>query len=320
LLAIIIPNYNGLEHLKTCYPSIHSQSYRDFKLIFVDNGSADESVGYTKSVFPEAHIIELGHNTGFAKAVNEGIKHALEGAGIKYILLLNNDIELDVNFLKAGVDTFRSKENVSLIASKMLNYYERDTIDDCGDVIKRFGGGPYARGYREKDKGQYDKEEFIFGASAGAGFYKREVFEQAGLFDESFFAYYEDVDISFRAQLMGFKCLYQPKAVCYHKRGGTVSNATGGFQTEMCERNLVLMRIKDYPPGMYLIHQPLFIGTRVVRYFKFLRYHPFTVFYHAVRGYVRGLFLCPFQLAKRLSIQKKKVVTTAYIKSLFGNG
>jgi hypothetical protein len=199
----------------------------------------------------------------------------------------------------------------------MLNYYDRSIIDDCGDFIKGNGGSPLARGYGEKDEGQYNNEEFIFGACAGAAFYKRDLFEKVGLFDETFFAYYEDIDFSFRAQLMGYKCLYQPKAVCYHKRGGTISIATEGFQTELCERNLVLLRIKNYPLHIYLLNQPFFFAARLKRYFIFLTCHSFIIFLRAIKGYLRGLFLLPFMIKKRKYIQRTKVISNEQVRALF---
>lgn len=174
-----------------------------------------------------------------------------------------------------------------------------------------------ARGHGEKDNGQYDKSEYIFGPCAGAAFYKPEIFKNIGFFDETFFAYYEDIDFSFRMQLAGYKCFYQPKAVCYHKRGGTSSIATHGFQTEMCERNLVLMRVKNYPLSLYILYQPLFFLARIKRYYSFIRYHSFTIFLRALRGYIRGQFLWFTKIGERFKIQSNKKVSAEYVKSLF---
>ncbi len=317
MISIVIPNYNGLEHLKTCYESLKKQIYTDFLVILVDNGSKDDSANYTINEFPTSIIIKLGYNSGFAKAVNEGIKYSVNHIKSDYILLLNNDIELAPDFLQTALDTFSSNPEASMLAVKMLNYYNRDVIDDCGDFIKANGGSPLARGHGEKDAGQYDKEEYIFGACAGAAFYKSGIFSEVGFFDETFFAYYEDIDFSFRAQLAGYKCLYQPKAKCYHKRGGTSSVATHGFQTEMCERNLVLMRIKDYPLSIYILYQPLFFIARVKRYYSFIRFHSFSIFLRALRGYLRGLGLLITKIPARFNIQKQMKVTTIYIKSIF---
>lgn len=317
MIGIVIPNYNGLEHLVTCYESLKRQSYKDFRVILCDNGSKDNSAAYTKEQFPDSEVILIGYNSGFAKAVNEGIKYCLNKPEIDLIFLLNNDIELVPDFLETILSTFADTPDASIMAVKMLNYFNRDVIDDCGDFIKANGGSPLARGHGEIDSGQYDKPEYIFGACAGAAVYKKEVFEQAGLFDETFFAYYEDIDFSFRAQLAGFKCIYQPKAVCYHKRGGTSSIATHGFQTEMCERNLVLMRIKNYPLLTYLLYQPLFFVARLKRYYSFLRFHSFTLFFRALRGYFRGQLLLVTKLGARFRIQRKRKVSAEYIKGLF---
>ena len=317
MISIVIPNYNGLEHLKTCYASLKRQTMQNFVVILADNGSKDDSIGYTKEQFPKAVTIEIGYNSGFAKAVNDGVKYSLKNFNSNVIFLLNNDIELEDNFFEIALKSLNSDPNASILAVKMLNYFNRDTIDDCGDFIKANGGSPLARGNNEKDIGQYDKQECIFGACAGAAFYKKEVFEDIGLFDETFFAYYEDIDLSFRAQLAGYKCLYEPKAVCYHKRGGTSSVATHGFQTEMCERNLVLMRIKNYPLSIYLLYQPLFFIARVKRYYSFIRFHSFTIFARAVKGYLRGSFLLITKLPARFKIQKSRKVSANYIKGLF---
>jgi hypothetical protein len=317
MISIVIPNLNGVEHLKTCYESLKKQTYSRFKVILVDNGSKDDSVKYTREQFPVAEVVEMGYNSGFAKAVNAGIKRSMAADDTAIILLLNNDIELDSGYLEAAIDTFKRVPEASILAVKMLNYFDRNIIDDCGDFIKAGGGSPLARGHGEKDTGQYDKDEFIFGACAGAAFYKPEVFSRTGYFDETFFAYYEDIDLSFRAQLAGFKCYYTPAAVCYHKRGGTSSVATHGFQTEMCERNLVLMRLKNYPLGLYLLYQPLFLAARLKRYYGFLRHHSPIILLRAIKGYIRGMLLLFTKLPERFRIQKSRAVSADHIKGQF---
>jgi GT2 family glycosyltransferase len=317
MISIVIPNYNGLEHLKTCYQSLKNQTVQDFVLILVDNGSGDDSVAYTKSFFESAVVIELGYNSGFAKAVNEGVKYSRTNLKSEYILLLNNDIELTNDFLERALSGIEKYTDASMAAVKMLYYYDRSVIDDCGDFIKRNGGSPMARGHGEKDTGQYDKEEYIFGACAGAALYKAEIFDNAGYFDESFFAYYEDIDFSFRCQLQGYKCIYLPRAVCYHKRGGTSSVATHGFQTEMCERNLVLMRYRNYPLSIYILYQPLFFVARLKRYYSFVRYYSVSLMFRAFRGYLRGQIALLKKLPDRFKIQKKRTVSVSYIKGLF---
>ena len=316
LLSIVIPNINGLEHLKICLPSILAQSYTGYKVILADNGSVDGSVEYVKESIPDSEIIRFNTNTGFAKAVNEGIKIAISKFNSPYILLLNNDIELHPDFLSKAIETFESEPDASIIAVKMMNFNNRNIIDDTGNFLTRRGGTAYPRGNGQEDKGQFDKPEYIFGACAGAAFYKKEVFEQAGLFDEKFFAYLEDIDLSFRAQLMGFKCFYQPKAVCYHKRGGS-SISTFKFQARMNERNIIWVRIKNYPFLMYIKYQPRFMLARLRRLQLILKHHGFGSFFAAVKGYFSGILYAPFMLGRRFIIQRNKKVNSQYIYSLF---
>ncbi len=310
---VVIPNYNGLDHLKDCFESLEHQSYYDFRVLLVDNNSNDASIEFTKSEFPDVELLRLSSNTGFAKAVNAGIKKALDDKNCKFIILLNNDTECDTRFIEEMVSAV-SKEDAGSGACKMLNFTQRTVIDDAGDFIKS-KGSPYARGFGEKDTGQYDKAEYIFGACAGAAIYKAEVFQKAGFFDDDFFAYYEDVDFSFRLQLLGYKCFYNPKAVCYHKRGATTASASG-FQTYYCEKNLIALRIKNYPAKLYWLSIPFFIIVRIKRYLIFLIKNSPSVFLSAVKGYLKGVSEIPASLKKRKKIMTSVKVDDEYIRSI----
>jgi GT2 family glycosyltransferase len=310
MISIVIPNYNGKHHLKDCFDSLIAQTYKDFEIILVDNNSKDGSIEFTMQNYPQVMILPMRYNTGFAKAVNEGIKHATG----EYVLLLNNDTECEKNFLNEMLKGFKT-EDIGCVACKMINFYDRTKIDDAGDFIKA-KGSPYARGYSETDAKQYDKEEYIFGACAGAAIYKKEIFQTVGYFDEDFFAYYEDVDFSFRMQLEGYKCLYNPKAICYHKRGAT-SSSTSGFQTMLCEKNLVALRIKNYPTSLLIKWFPFFALVRMKRYYLFWRDHSFSLAVSGFKGFLKGLAEIPKSLKKRKGIQKNKKADTKYIESLF---
>ncbi len=316
LVTVIIPNINGLEHLKTCYSSILKQTYSNFKVILIDNNSTDGSVEFTVTEFPMIEIIKFDHNSGFAKAVNAGIEAALKKHNTSYILLLNNDIELTDNFLEEAISTFNSVPDADIVASKMMNFYDRSVIDDTGNFITKKGGTAYPRGNGQKDTGQYDTPEYIFGACAGAAFYRKEVFEKTGLFDEDFFAYLEDIDLSFRAQLAGLKCYYQPKCVCYHKRGGSTIS-TIKFQMKMNERNGVWLRFKNFPFLMYVYYQPLLALSRIKRLAGIYSSAGLQTALIALWGYILGIAGLPLQIIKRLGIQRTKKVSDKYIRSLF---
>lgn len=316
MISIIIPTHNGLENLKMCYSHILKQSYKDFNLIVVDNGSTDGSLDYFLKNYSEVIFLKLEKNFGFAKATNTGVKYAIENHHPDIILLLNNDIEIPENFLEKGAGTFESVKEASFVAVKMLNYFKRDIIDDAGDFIKSNGGSPLARGHGEKDEGQYDKAEFIFGACAGAAFYKSELFIKCGFFDEDFISYLEDVDLSFRFQLAGYKCYYNPELVCYHKRGETIKQFKG-MEAYYSEKNLVNLRLKNYPLSIYIKYTPLFFAARLRRYYIIFRTYPFGIFISAIKGYFKGLTQLPKSYKKRSGIQKIKTVSLKYIESLF---
>ena len=316
MVSVIIPNFNGVNELETLFKSLSRQTYSDIKVILVDNGSSDKSVEFTEIYFPQFKVIKLDRNYGFSKAVNTGIEFSLKEINPEFILLLNNDIEIENDFIEKGIKTFSEIQDAGFLAVKMLNFFERDKIDDAGDFIKSNGGSPVVRGRGEKDEGQYDRPEYVFGACAGAAFYRKELFLKEGMFDEDFFAYLEDVDLSFRFQLAGYKCYYNPEIICYHKRGETTKKFSG-WETYYSEKNLVSLRLKNYPFSIYLKYSPLFFLSRVRRFSKFLLRYPKGVFKSAVTGYIKGISEIPSALKKRKKIQRNKKVSAEYIESMF---
>ena len=313
MISIVIPNFNGYKHLEVCLASLRNQTYKDFIITVVDNGSEDNSVELLKKHFSEVRIISHKVNTGFAGAVNDGIISSLDDKDVSHIVLLNNDIECEQGFLAELLNGFID-ESVGSVACKMLNFYKRNIIDDTGDFLRN-GGLSIPRGFGEEDKGQYDTPEFIFSACAGAAMYKREVFERAGLFDEDFFAYLEDIDFGFRLQLFGYKCFYNPKSVCYHIRGATTLNKSY-LPTFYSERNIVFLRFKNYPPGLLLKYFFHFTFGRMRRLYIFARYYSFSLSIYAIKGYLSGVLKLYKMVPKRRLIHKNKKVSKEYIKSI----
>lgn len=322
MISVVIPTYNGLEHLQSCFDSLINQQINsgkciigvDICIVLVDNGSSDDTIKYVNKNYPGVEIIKLNQNYGFAKAVNEGIKYSLKKDDVTHILLLNNDIECESDFLDNMLKGFVNV-NVGSVASKMLNFYNRDKIDDVGDFLKLYGS-PFARGHAETDNGQYDTPGFIFGACAGAALYKRDVFDKAGFFDEDFFAYYEDVDFSLRLRMFGFLCYFNPKAVCYHKRGAT-SSYNSGYQLMLCEQNLVSLRIKNYPLSVYLKYQPMFAAARLKRYLRFFWDKQYDLFFSAFKGYINGLKMVPKSIRKRTKLLNTVNISAKDFEKLF---
>ena len=264
MISVVVLNYNGRRYLKKCISSLSVQSYGDFEVIVVDNGSTDGSVEYLKTHFPRVKIVRNKSNLGFAGGINVGIEHA-EG---KYILTLNNDTQADMNFVERLAEAMDSDEAMGMCASKML--FPDGRINSTGICLSR-SGAAWDRGMFEPDEGQYEELEEVFGPCAGAALYRKEMLDEIGLFDEDFFLYMEDVDLAFRARLAGWRCIYVPGAEVYHFHGGTA-----GFGSDLAvyygNRNIVWYTLKDFPMGMLITSLPWIVGRNlaVIPYYMLL--------------------------------------------------
>ncbi len=250
--TVIIVNWNGVKHLKICLPSLKKQSYTNYELIFVDNGSSDGSVEYVKEIFPESSVIQLKENLGFAKPNNLGFNKA-KG---KFILTLNNDIELCDNFLELFVSFFKKqKENVYSLNPKIIYYDDKDKINTIG-ILPLLNGGAINEGKGESVS-KYNKTKDIFGSCAGCALYKTNIIKKLGcLFDESYFAYLEDYDLAIRAKLNGYQSKYFPDAICFHKHSAT-SKQFPYHKFYLIERNRLRNLIKYYPLK-YILFEPYY--------------------------------------------------------------
>jgi len=209
--SVIIVNTNELHHLKRCLPSIFRQRYPDYEVLVVDNASTDGSVEYVAREFPQVRIIRNETNLGYAGANNVGFKHA---AG-DYIAVLNPDTQVEPDWLKELVIALQADPWAGLATPKILMMDDPGRINTCGNEIT-FTGLTFCRGLDQLAE-KYDQLEVVSAVSGAAFVIKRSVLEQIGGFDESFFIYYEDTDLSLRAMLAGYTCLYVPTSVVYHQ-------------------------------------------------------------------------------------------------------
>ena len=307
-VSIVIPNYNGAEHLSVCLNSIKQQSYTNYEIIVVDNGSTDESIALINARGIEVTVYRFSENKGFAAAVNYGIQNSQE----KFIALLNNDIELDSRWLEKLINAIESDSELGSVACKMLNFFDRTIIDATGDVLTR-AGNIIGRGAGEKDHGQFDEKKYVFGVCAGAGIYRREVFERVGLYDEDFFAWFEDADHSFRSQITGYKCLYVPTAVCYHKRGATAKKMSA-IAVRLHARNHLYYLIKNIPVQIFWRNIFYISASRLRNWFTIVRYGDMRALLWA---FYRICVELPRLLKKRKLIQNSRTVSLSYLQSLF---
>ncbi len=259
IITVIIPNFNGAKFLKDCLLSLKDQSFKDFSVCVVDNGSDDESVSIMEKDFPEYVLIKLDENLGFAKAVNIGIRETSS----EYVVLLNNDVVADKNLLENLYKAIDNKKSVFAYQAKMLSLYDRDKIDSAGDLYCALGWA-FAVG-KDKPARLYDRDSRIFSACAGAAIYRRELLEITGLFDERHFCYLEDVDLSFRARINGYSIKFCPKALVFHAGSGTTGSRHNEFKVSLSARNNIYLLYKNLPPLMLVLNLPLLIAGHIIK-------------------------------------------------------
>lgn len=308
LLSIIIPHYNGVHHLYTCFKALRCQTYPHLEIILVDNGSTDDSVALVRRDFPEVNVVELGQNLGLTGAINRGI----ELARGQIIVPLNNDTEVTPAWAQALVEAINAHPKAGIIACKMLLFTERDKLHSAGDS---FGvdGIPVNRGVWQKDEGQFDDDIYIFGGCGGAVAYRREMLEDIGLFDEDLFMYLEDVDLNWRAQLAGYQAVFAPKAAVYHHLSATGGGVIASYFTG---RNTLFVLAKNIPGSIFRRYWWPMMSAQLKIAWAALKAWRGEAARARLRGQLAGLWGLWKWLAKRSQIKTKKRVSDTYIEGL----
>jgi len=294
LFDIIIPNWNGALMLADCLRSLTVQTFSGFRITVIDNGSEDGSVPLLEEQFPQVKIVKFNENRGFSVAVNRGISEATA----PWLLLLNNDMEVAPDCLEELRLAIYKYQDYQFFALKMLNFHQRDLLDGAGDAVLK-GGVGYKLGTMEKDCEYYSVDRDIFGACAGAGLYKQELFEKIGLFDPEFFAYLEDVDLNMRARRNGFRCRYIGSAVVYHIGSATSGSRINGLTIRLSTRNNFRVLVKNYSLSMFFRFLPSILVYQ-------LMWALFSCKKKLIIPYCKGVF----EAAKTLSlfIKERKVI------------
>jgi GT2 family glycosyltransferase len=303
-ISVIIVNWNGRHFLDDCLGAMRRQTFRDFETIFVDNGSTDGSVDYVRCHFPEVKVVILDDNCGFTGGNIAGYKVA-SGA---LIALLNNDTEADPDWLAEIHDASRRYANAGSFASKMMYFDNRQRIENCG-----FDVGTSATtidlGRDEWDGTEWKIPREVFGACGGAAIYRRSMLEQIGFLDPDFFAIYEDLDLSFRAQLRGYGCVYVPRAVVFHRYRSTLGKRTDR-QVFYSQRNIELVFFKNMPIGLMLRSAPQRLVYELGAAIHFARLGHGRAF---LQGKWNALKQLPSLLKKRGQVQKRRAVTNPWL-------
>jgi GT2 family glycosyltransferase len=275
-------------------------------IILIDNGSNDGSIDFVNHNYPEVKTIALPKNLGFASANNI----ALKTVQTEYVALLNNDAVSHPLWLKNLIEALESHPRAGFAASKMVFYDNPEAIDRAGDAYTRAGTG-LLRG-RCESVSNYNKLEWIFGACAGAALYRSQMLNDIGIFDEDFFLLYEDVDLSFRAQLKGYKCLYVPEAVVYHKASTSIVYDSP-ISVYYSHRNLEWVYTKNMPANLIPKTVWLHIIYDIAAFFFFAANGRIKEFIKAKWDAVKALKRI---LKKRRQIQRNRRVSDDYIWGL----
>lgn len=312
-VLIVVLNWNNLADTERCLASLVNLDHPNYTLLLVDNGSTEVHTDETLAQFESTYgrqlvVLRNTRNLGFAGGVNTGIRYGLEH-DFDYIALFNNDAVAEPNWLSELVST--ATEQGSALTTGLLLHDDGKTIDSSGDWYSTWGL-PFPRG-RGRAKADAPAAGRVFGASGGASLYSAASLRDIGMFDETFFAYYEDVDISFRALLAGHKAYYQPSAIAYHKQGAT-SRTIPGFAAKQTLKNLPLLYVKNVPAGLLLS-----IGLRFWLVYSLIAIKAVLSpnVGPALVGYLQGVWLFwTHGVPQRFKIQRQKKVSNQYVKEM----
>lgn len=296
--SIIIPHLNGKHHLDDCFQSLRRQTFSDFEIILVDNGSTDGTQEFVRTHYPEVRLLELGENRGFTGACNAGWR-AAHG---EIVILLNNDTEVDDHWLAEIVNAFARHPEVGSVASKMLLFDQRNHFHTAGDTV-RLDGIPGNRGVWQQNVGQYDREEYVFSACGGAAAYRQAMLAEIGFLDDDFFFSCEDVDMGWRANLTGWRVLYVPTAVVYHKLKATGGDVTGSYYDG---RNFLYLIWKNYPASLLRRHWRLVLRAQWAITREALQHWRGEAARAKLRGQLAGLLGICKMWPKRRTIQARR--------------
>ena len=259
LTSVVIPNYNGIRYLKNCLLSLQKCEGEDFEVIVVDNGSTDGSDVLPDSLKLNVRLIKLNENTGFAHAVNVGIREA-KG---EYVILLNNDTEVESGFVRKLTEALKKNRKAFSASAMMVDMNNREVLDGAGDYYCALGWA-FAYGKGKKTE-ECDKGRKIFSSCAGACIYDKAKLEITGLFDELHFAYLEDVDLGYRARIAGFDNIYEPAAVVYHAGSGFSGSRYNEFKLKLSSRNSVYLILKNMPILQLIINLPFIVFGYLIK-------------------------------------------------------
>lgn len=299
-VSIIIVNWNGINHLKKCLPSLARVSYDNVEIILVDNASTDGSVEYVVKFFPKIKIVGNKKNIGFAGGNNKGVAKARGD----YVLLLNNDTVVTRSFVNELVKVLDENAAVGVVQGKILSMDYRSRLDSVGAFFT-YTGFLYHYGYFQKDKKKYDNTKYLYTAKGACMMIRKVLIDKIGLFDNDYFAYFEETDFCNRVWLSGYKVVYAPKSVVYHKVGGTSNSMNNAFIQFHSFKNRINSYLKNLEAINLLILLPQHLLLCEIAALSFIFKRRFDLFIAINKAIIWNVENLKKTLSKRKVIQEK---------------
>jgi GT2 family glycosyltransferase len=320
-VSVVIVNWNHGYFLQDCLDSLLAQEYSSLDITVVDNDSQDGSPDILTDHYPSVHLWRFSKNRGFSRAFNFGV----DQTGGEWILSLNPDTVVQEGFFRELVETLtqdsEDRARIGIVAPKLLRADDLKTLDSTGLFIDR-RRRPYDRGQGELDEGQYDSQSPVFGACGAAALFRRSMLEDLALdgeyLDEAFFAYYEDADLAWRAQLRGWSGAHAPGAAAVHARGwGDTLRQKGhaprnSIGPRLALRNRYLMAAKNDVWHHFLADLPLIFAAELPRLAYAAAARPAVLL-----GLLDLARTLPSALRKRRQIQHRRTVSDSAIRHWF---
>lgn len=306
-ISVLVVSYNGRHLLKECLDSLAVQTFRDFEILLVDNGSKDDTAKFVREHYSNVKVVVCEPNRGWGMGGNFGYPYCRG----KFIYFLNNDVALEKNSLEELVSASRSHPDIGIFASFLIKYHDRSRVDSAGDTVYTCGKTFTFANYPVS---MFTKPRLITSACMGAALFSRAVLEKIGLLDTDYILNFEDLDLSFRAQHAGEKILFVPTSMVYHYGSATMGGRTSYTSLFYAERNFGLFVLKNFPMPFLIKFIPAFVFVKLWGFLKAIWCrHPMAF----IRGNLSFLALLPGIPAKRRAILCSSVLSKSEFESLF---
>lgn len=284
-VTIVIPNYNGKTLLENCLRTLEQQTYRDFKVLVIDNGSKDGSTEVTSETL-NMEIVALKENLGFCGAVNLGIQKT----ETPYLILLNNDTEVDGHFVEKMLAGVKKSDRIFSCGAQMIDFKNHEIIDNAGDLYTAMGWA-VARG-KGKKCADFEQAVRVFSCCAGAAIYRMDILKKIGGLDENHFAYLEDVDLGYRARINGFENWYTPDAKVFHVGSATTGTRYNEKKVFLAARNTIFVIYKNMPLLQLILNLPFILLGIIVKTAFFIKKGYAKEYWHGIRQGIRNCDKC----------------------------